>query len=626
MSEETDVLRPRDSLRTVLIRSGGVLTEETITRTQYYLSRALPCLDSAHSAEAREIGETARQSMQRLMELGQTPFDNHFVGDEAVLYDFLVAPNLRLWMAHPDRMPKNTSLIRASRSHGTSSFSQSTTMNSALLERKVVQTASKLQVRLDATDEKETQRDCISNISVQADVLRGPRFNDNVERAVRSESWSSLSRSVVSAQSNDGKVQHGNVASTMRPPVKRAVERTMMTLDPVRELMEGTVDAAAQTGSAVVTQSQYRLALGFGVGGCVTGGLNLGVSGYNALSSKQSANAATESAAAATRSANAAERNAAAAERSAAAAERNASVAEANLQSQNEETTRKKGKMKKQDDTDDTDDEGGAAPESSSKGLLDITRSNPLRRSPKFAVQSTKTLGYSNSRAVTSSHVNRTSHIPEFPSAPTGPLVTQSQSHSEESKSQNPQQQREASDKPSSIVETTKTSNEQRIRNEQRLENQLADKLQQLLNKSQSAYGSPAGSSENTSSSNGPSDAAQAIVMALSESEEKIVLHEAHLPTESANETVTDPPPVLHSSAEPLAEETTFTEMPAWNMKPEDLQLEHFTGEHLEEATQSTGPGQDKLLQRESDTKTRDASANMSSDEQLEREKTHESI
>jgi hypothetical protein len=89
--------------------------------------------------------------VKRLVELGQTPFDNHFVGDEAVLYDFLVAPNLRLWMAHPDRIPKNTSLIRASHSHGTSSFSQSTTMNSAMLERKVVQTTSKLQVRFDAT-------------------------------------------------------------------------------------------------------------------------------------------------------------------------------------------------------------------------------------------------------------------------------------------------------------------------------------------------------------------------------------------------------------------------------------------------------------------------------------------
>jgi hypothetical protein len=67
--------------------------------------------------------------------------------------------------------------------------------------------------------------------------------------------------------------------------------------------------------------------------------------------------------------------------------------------------------------------------------------------------------------------------------------------------------------------------------------------------------------------------------------------------------------------------------MPAWDMKPEDLSLKHLSVASREQVSLSNGSGQGKLLSpRESDTGSKDTSANKSSDECLEQAEACKSI
>ena len=156
----------------------------------------------------------------------------------------------------------------------------------------------------------------------------------------------------------------------------------------------------------------------------------------------------------------------------------------------------------------------------------------------------------------------------------------------------------------------------------------MSGKLQQRRHESENGYQGATGSLSTADSRN--ASPLKAIDITQQELEGQNVIHEEPLRSEFTSEDVSyQLPPVSQSSVgrSTPSEGSSSTEMPTWDMKPEDLSLKHFSVASREEVSLSNGSGQGKLSSpRESDTGSRDTSPNKSSDECLEQAEAWKSM
>ena len=104
----------RQCIRQVLEPSTRtVLSEETVTRAQYYLPRVLYAKTNPNVDEASQLRAKAQTAMERLIELSPRTFDIDAV-EESILYDYLVAGDLRIsiFQAGPEKPKKESSFVR----------------------------------------------------------------------------------------------------------------------------------------------------------------------------------------------------------------------------------------------------------------------------------------------------------------------------------------------------------------------------------------------------------------------------------------------------------------------------------------------------------------------------------